>query len=171
MKAVNGSLRLLEDYELDHVSGGLDEEAGFIADPFTLPDGYTMENISGVYLEQDLATGVWTAEFVLESNFTDAGYSSTDDSGGGLQPREPVQGMTEAGDDFGTVSSSSSRTTVRTTVTRTSSPSWSIKWNWYGPTITYTSGTSVTETTTTTTTTRSGRLTGSGSQGSLPPPK
>lgn len=165
------SLRVLEDYELDYVSGGYDEEPGFLVNPFELPEGYTLENISGVYLEQDHATGVWTAEFVFEANFGANGYTGGDDGGGGFHVDEPIGGFLPGDIDGGGALHAGGSKTVKVEVTRTTSPSWSIKWNWYGPTFQYNSGTTVTTTTTTTTTVRSGRVTGSGATGSLPPPK
>jgi hypothetical protein len=166
-------LRVLEDYEHDHVSGGLDEEPGFVADPFVIPDGYTVDNISGYYLTQDLATGTWTVEFVFEADFGPNGYSDGGgDGGGGFHVEEPIGGaLAVDGGGFGPMMAGGSKTTVTTTVTKTTSPSWSIQWNWYGPTIRINSGSHETTTTTTTTQTRAGRLTNTGEQGSLPPPK
>jgi hypothetical protein len=62
--------------------------------------------------------------------------------------------------------------TSRTTVTKTNSSSWSVRWVvGFVPIVTYQSGSTETTTTETRTTTRTGRMTGSGNSGSLPPPR
>lgn len=162
-------------------SQGLQEEPGFIMDSLVIPEGFTAENISGYYLEHDLATDTWSAVFVFESDFTENGYAdgggSTYDSGGGISGREiSGGGLANSGggsvlDDGVMLSAGRQVATSRTKVTKTTSSSWSIKWvGGFIPVITYNSGSTETMVTETTTTTRTGRLTSSGDSGRLPPP-
>jgi hypothetical protein len=162
-------LRVLEDYELDHVSGGLDGETEFYAEPFNVPDGFTMENISGAILQQDLATGEWTVELVFESDFTEAGYASGDggSGGGGFYVDEPIgQGSSDFGPDV--AMAPAERRTESTKVTKTKTgPSATIVINFFGL-ATFTFSTGGTTTTTETTTTSAGRITSQGKTGRLP---
>ncbi len=158
-------------------SGGLLEEPGFIVESIVIPDGFTAENISGYYLEHDLATDTWTAEFVFESDFTEYGYADggTYDGGGRYTGREISGGQTSGGfvlDDGVMLSADKQVTSTRSKVTRTTSGQWSLKWvGGFIPIITYVGGKTETTTTDTTTITRVGRLTNQGSQGDLPPPR
>lgn len=160
---------------------GLEEEPGFIMDSLVIPEGFTAENISGYYLEHDLATDTWSATFVFESDFTEQGYAdgggSTYDSGGGISGRE-ISGSSFSNSGGGSVlddgvilKAGRQIATSRTKVTKTTSSSWSVKWvGGFIPVITYNSGSVETTVTETTTTTRTGRLTNGGESGRLPPP-
>jgi hypothetical protein len=167
------SLRVLEDYELDHVSGGLDDGADFYADPFVIPDGYSLENISGATLVQNMVTGEWTVELVFESDFTEAGYASSgdtpEDGGGGFQPIMPIgQSPLDVGPELLMAGGGGQQTTrtTRVTTTRTSASAkfsinfFGFKFEFAGP-----STTVVSEETTTAT---AGRVTSQGKQGRLP---
>jgi hypothetical protein len=151
------------------------EEPGFIVDSLIIPEGFTAENISGYYLEHDLATDTWTAEFVFESDFTEQGYSGggTYDGGDGFTGREIISGQVVALDDGVRLGAGKQVATSRTTVTKTTSSNWTVKF--YGwipiPIITWNSGNTVTTTTESKVTIRGGRLTGNGAEGLLPPPK
>ena len=167
------SLRVLEDYELDHVSGGLDEGADFYAEPFVIPDEYSLENISGATLVQNMVTGEWTVELVFESDFTEAGYASSgdtpEDGGGGFQPIKPIgQSPQDLGPDVLMAGGGQQTTqTTRVTTTKTSA-SATFKINFFGlGTFTFTWGgtTVVTEETRTST---AGRVTSQGKTGRLP---
>lgn len=162
-------------------SQGLLEEPGFIMDSLVIPEGFTAENISGYYLEHDLATDTWSATFVFESDFTEYGYAdgggSTYDGGGGITGREISGGGLANGggglvlDDGVMLKAGRQVATSRTKVTKTTSSSWSVKWvGGFLPVITYNSGSVETTVTETTTNTRMGRLTSSGRSGDLPPP-
>lgn len=154
-------------------SQGLQEEPGFIVESIVIPEGFTAENISGYYLEHDLTTDTWTAEFVFESDFTEYGYvdGGTYDGGDGSTGREISGGQTVALEDGVMLGAGKQVATTRTTVTKTTSSSWSVRWAaGFIPIITWKSGTSETTTTETTITIRVGRLTEKGGQGRLPPP-
>jgi hypothetical protein len=163
-------LRVLEDYELDHVSGGLDEDADFYADPFVIPDGFTMENISGATLVQDTVTGEWSVELVFESDFTEAGYASSgdtpEDGGGRFHEIMPVgQGMVDSG-PVALMAGQQTTTTTRVTTTKTSA-SGTVKVNLFGiVSFTFTIG--GTTTTTERTTSTAQRVTSQGKTGRLP---
>ncbi len=81
-----------------------------------------MENISGAILQQDLTTGEWTVELVFESDFTEAGYASSDtpyDGGGGIMPIMPAgQGAGDCAPDVA-MAGGGQRTTTTTRVTKT----------------------------------------------------
>ena len=167
------SLRVLEDYELDHVSGGFDGDADFYADPFVVPDGFTMENISGAILQQDHATGEWTVELVFESDFTEAGYASSDpaDGGGGGRYYEIMPaGQSSWDSDPGALMAGGQRTTQTTKVTTTKTTGFNAQVTINIPflgSITL-GGERSTTTTTETTTTSQGRITSQGKVGRLP---
>ena len=165
-------MRVLEDYELDHVSGGLDGEADFYAEPFAVPAGFTMENISGAILQQDLATGEWTVELVFESDFTEAGYASSDGGGGGgIYVDEPIYQLSPGLDlgAFGAGGGGDKATTsTKVTTTRTTSFNAQITINipFFGQ-ITL-GGERSTVRTEETSTTSQGRVTSQGKVGRLP---
>ncbi|MFL6844018.1 MAG: hypothetical protein ACJ8ER_03960 [Allosphingosinicella sp.] len=147
-------------------------------DSLVIPAGFTAENISGYYLEHDLATDTWTAEFVFESDFTPYGYtdSGPTDGGDGYTGREIIGSQSGgAGSVLGDpvmMGQGKQVASSRTTVTKTTSSSFSLKWvGGIIPIITYNSGSTETTTTETTTITRTGRITDQGGQGRLPPPK
>lgn len=153
-------------------SQGLQEEPGFIIDSLVIPEGFTAENISGYYLEHDLATDTWTAEFVFESDFTESGYAEggTYDGGDGYTGREISGGQAVALDDGVMLGAGRQTTTTRSRVTKTTSGQWKLRWvGGVIPIIEYVGP--QTETTDTTTITRVGRLTDAGAEGRLPPPK
>jgi hypothetical protein len=158
-------------------SQGLLEEPGFIIDSLVIPEGFTAENISGYYLEHDLATDTWSAEFVFESDFTENGYvgsGTTSGGGGGYTGRQPDGGFANGGsvlDDGVMLSAGKQVATSRTTVTKTTSSSWTVKFYGWIPIITWTQGGTVTTTTDSKVTIRGGRLTGNGAEGFLPPAK
>lgn len=157
----------------------LQGEPGFIMDSLVIPEGFTAENISGYYLIHDHVTDTWTAEFIFESDFSESGYagdSGPEDSGGGFTGRTISGGGYANGgsvlDDGVMLSAGKQVATSRTTVTRTTSPSWSVKWvGGLIPIVTYNSGSTVTTTTQTQTIIRGARITSENASGALPPPK
>lgn len=156
------------------------DEPGFIMDSLVIPEGFTAENISGYYLIHDNYTDTWTAEFVFESDFTEAGYTGDigtgpEDNGGGLTGRTVSGNFANGGsvlDDGVRLGAGKQVATRRTTVTRTTSPSWSIKWvGGLIPIVTINSGSTVTTTTEDETIIRGARITSENASGALPPPK
>jgi hypothetical protein len=158
-------------------SQGLLEEPGFIVDSLVIPEGFTAENISGYYLEHDLATDTWSAEFVFESDFTEYGYvgsGTTYGGGGGYTGRQPDGGFANGGsvlDDGVMLSAGKQVASSRTSVTKTTSSQWTVKFYGWFPVISWTQGGTVTTINESKVTIRGGRLTGNGAEGLLPPAK
>lgn len=170
------NLRVLEDFELDHVSGGLTGGEDFVGEVFPIPAGFTAENISGVTLVHDLMTDTWTAEFVFEDTFTESGYSDAGGDGPRLNFDEPINGVVGSSELFDGGALNAGRgggrvtTTTKVTTTKTG-PSATVSIGIPGF-FSFTFGTggtnTVTETTSVSTTHRMGRITQSGKTGSTP---